>query len=134
NTYLHFIYNQKDAVSLVPINTAKKKKLNKFQSAIMYDKKGFDTFLHLKANKDYEVCMVQLAKYNEKKEVSNLFLQFEKVFSTMNDDHYFLHTGWPNLQLSEYVRMIRKMTKENLHDKLMVFGYINILLSLKLKQ
>src|SRR5690606_30523318 len=47
NTYLHFIYNQKDAVSLVPINTAKKKKLNKFQSAIMYDKKGFDTFLHL---------------------------------------------------------------------------------------
>src|SRR5690606_34081563 len=78
NTYLHFIYNLKDAVSLLPINTIKKKKLNKFQSAIMHDKQGFDTFLHLKANKDYEVCIVQLTKYNEKKEVSNLFLQFER--------------------------------------------------------
>src|SRR5690606_16872423 len=39
-----------------------------------------------------------------------------------------------NLQLSEYVRMIREMQKERLHDKLMAFGYINILLSLKLKQ
>lgn len=134
NNYLHFIYNLKDAVNLLPISTRKQKKLNQFQSAIMHDRKGDDTFLQLKANKDYEVCIVQLTKYNDKKEVNNLFMQFEKVFSGLNDDDYFIHTGLPNLQISEYVRMIREMSKEKLQDKLMAFGYINILLSLKLKQ
>lgn len=134
NMYLHFTYNLKDPVSLSSVRKLKSKQLSKFQSAITHDKKGFDTFLNLRGEGAYHVCIIQLAKYNTDKKVNPLFSQFEKVFNALNDDHYFIHTGLPNLQVGEYVRKLIDMPKTKLTEKLMVSGYINILLSIKLKQ
>lgn len=52
----------------------------------------------------------------------------------MNEDHYFIHTGLPNLQLGEYVRKLLEIPKTKLSDRLLASGYIKILLSIKLKQ
>lgn len=134
NMYLHFMYNLKEPILIKSGRKLIPKKLSKFQSAITHDKKGFDTFLNLKANGTYQVCIIQLTKYNCAKEITPLFLQFEKVFNAMNDDHFFIHTGAPNLQLSEFVRKLLEIPKTKLSEKLMASGYINIMLSLELKQ
>lgn len=132
--YLHFVYNLKDPLFLKSNRKLKPKKLTQFKSAITHDKKGFDTFLDLKAKGNYHVGIIQLTKYNPAKEVNPLFSQFENVFNTMSDNQYFMHTGLPNLKLGEYVRKLFEMPKTKLSDKLMASGYINILLSLKLQQ
>lgn len=134
NVHLHFMYNLKDKISLKSLNTTEQKKLSKFQSAIMHDKRGRDTFLNLKANGHYHVCIIQLSKYNRTQKVNELFSQIEMVFKAMATKHYFIHTGLPNLQLGEYVRKLMDLPKIKVSDKMMAAGYINILLSIKLKQ
>lgn len=133
NVYLHFLYNSADAIILKSVVTDNEKKLSKFQSAISHDKRGHDTFLKLKANKQYKICIVQLTKFDAYKNVNNLFSQFEKVFDAMSSEHFFMHTGVPDLQIGEFVKKVIEMPKTMLPERLMAAGYINILLGLKLK-
>ncbi len=134
NMYFHFMYNLKGSISLKSIRKLKPKQLSRFQSAITHDKKGFDTFIELKAGRDYRLCIIQLSKYTVGHRDNPLFSQFEDVFHALNDDLYFIHTGLPNLQLGEYVRKLMDMPKTRLSDNLMASGYVNIILSIKFKQ
>lgn len=131
--YLHFMYNLKDSISFKSMVNDHEKKLSQFQSAIVHDKSGYDTFLKVEANRHCRVYMVQLSKYDASKNVNSLFSQFEKVFDAMSNKHYFMHTGIPDLQVGEYVKKLMEMPKTTLSERLMAAGYINILLGLKLK-
>src|SRR5690606_36767425 len=134
NVYLHFMYNLKDNFALQSNHTSVHQPLSSFRCAIAHDKQGHDTFMLLKAGGHYQISISELVKFNPENEINNLFLQFEKVFRSMSEDHYFIHTGLPNLELGEYVKTVQEMEKDTLADKLLALGYINILLSKKLKQ
>ncbi|MEO6348733.1 MAG: AraC family transcriptional regulator [Aquaticitalea sp.] len=134
NVYMHFMYNLKDTISLTSMGTSKDRKLSSFESAIIHEKRGFDTFLNLKKNGAYQLRIVQITKYNKDEDINDFFLQVEEVFKSLSDKYYFMHTGLPNLQLGEYVRKLTEMPKNTLSEKLMASGYIHILLSIKLEQ
>ncbi|MCK7590624.1 AraC family transcriptional regulator [Subsaxibacter sp. CAU 1640] len=131
--YLHFLYNLKDTLTLSSSGGAANK-LENFQSAIIHDQKGRQTFLHLKGESTYQFCIVKLAKHNVNGDLNPFFVQFEEEFKKMSEVSYYLHTGLPNLELGEYVKKLMDMAKTQMSDKLMAAGYINILLSLKMKQ
>ena len=134
NSYLHFMYNKKDTIALTLGAEEIKKDLASFQSAIVHDDEGEDINLNFKSGETYELCIVQLNKYNEDGEASELFLQFEEVFRTKKDIQGYMHIGIPNLELGEYVRKLINLKKDTLSNKLMAAGYINILLSIELHQ
>ncbi len=133
NENLHFLYNSANAVVIKSLVSDNEKKLSKFQSAIVHDKRGNDTFLKLKANSNYRMCIIKLTKYDATKNVNNLFTQFEKVFNAMSSEHFFMHTRVPDLQIGEYVKKLLAIPKTVFSEKMMAAGYINILLGLKLK-
>ena len=134
NTYLHFIYNLKDSVKLTSMGSDKTKHLTSFQSALLHEKDGLTTHMNLNKNSDYRIGIVQMIKYGKNGEVNDFFMQFEEVFQSMSAESYYMHTGLPNLELGEYVKKLMDMSKSDISDKIMAAGYINILLSLKLKQ
>ena len=134
NTYLHFINNLKDSGQLTSMGSDKSKHLTSFQSALLHEKDGLTTHMNLNKNSDYRIGIVQMIKYGKNGEVNDFFMQFEEVFQSMSAESYYMHTGLPNLELGEYVKKLMDMSKSDISDKIMAAGYINILLSLKLKQ
>ena len=134
NRYLHFIYNFDQNITISCQGTKNREQLDKFQSAIVHEPQGKQTYLHLKPNRSYEFYIAQVSKYNADKEINDFFPHFEETIHELNINHYFIHTGLPNLELGEYVKKIIDGSKDALSDRLMASGYINILLSIKLKQ
>lgn len=133
-TSMHFVYNLKDACVISTTEKTKIKELQTYQSGIIHEKQANDTFIKMQKGGNYHLCIIEFNKYNYEQLKNSFFLEFEKVFKTSSTSYYFLHTGLPNLQLFEYVNLILAHPKEKLSDKLMVAGYINMVLSIKLDQ
>ncbi len=131
---LHFMYNLDNPISLISMGNNKERVLNSFQSAIVHENKGLDTFILFKKNNTYNVALIEFIKCNQDQEINEFFLQFEDQFKSKTDNSYYMHTGLPNLELGEYVKKVMEMSKDSLSERLMASGFINIILSLKLKQ
>jgi len=134
NMALYFLYNLGAKINITNKGDECEEQLEKFQSAFVHESQGKESYLHLKPQKNYQIYIAQVSKYNDEKELNDFFPHFEKAMEDLDMTHYFLHTGLPNLELGEYVKVIIDMPKEELSDKLMASGYINIIVSLKLKQ
>lgn len=134
NSYMHFMYNLNDAIMLTSLGNSQNSKLAPFESALVHEKRGLDTYLNFKKKGSYRLCIIQLTKFNQEEDINDFFLQFEDIFKSLSENYYFMHTGLPNLELGEYVRRLMEMSKNSLSEKLMASGYIHIVLSIKLKQ